>query len=589
MMMRWKRWLALFVVGIAISLGGCDPSNFRTEAAQIPRLVDSELSDPKTFNSVTSREANMALGLMYEGMIGQNGLTGELEPGIAESWEVSPDSLRIIFKLREGLKWSDGQPLTVDDVVFSFNQIYFNKDIPSGESDIIRIGEQGVFPQVVKLDDRRIEFISPEPFAPLLRYGGGFAILPKHALEKAVTEKDAKGQLLFNSMWGTDTPPSQIVSNGPYRLLSYQPSERVILERNPHYWRKDAAGNQQPFIDRFVIEIIESTDNELIQFRSGGLDVTGITPDYFSLIKGEEERGKFTVYNGGSTLSTTFLTFNQNKGIRNGKPLVDPIKSRWFNNQKFRQAVAYAIDRDTMINNIYQGLGAPQNSPIPEKSPFYLSPEQGLPVYNYNPEKAKQLLQEGGFKYTPQGQLQDADGNPVRFALITNSGNKIRESMGVQIQKDLAKIGITVDFQPISFNALVSKLSNSLDWEAHILGFSGGGVEPQSGFNIWSPDGTLHTFNQKALPGQDPIEGRVVADWEQEIGRLYIKGSQELNEDKRKEIYAQTQLIAQEQLPFIHLINQLSLVAVRDRVQGVKFSSLGGWSWNIHELQLSEE
>jgi peptide/nickel transport system substrate-binding protein len=173
----------------------------------------------------------------------------------------------------------------------------------------------------------------------------------------------------------------------------------------------------------------------------------------------------------------------------------------------------------------------------------------------------------------------------VRFTLITNAGNKIRESMGAQIKQDLDKLGMTVDFQPIAFNTLVGKLSDTLDWEAHILGFSGAGVEPDGSRNVWSVDGTLHAFNQGALRGQDPIEGRVIADWEQRISDLYIEGSQQLDDEKRKAIYAETQRLAQEYLPFIHLVNALSLSAVRNTVDGVKFSALGGALWNIYELR----
>jgi len=578
--------LALVLAVLVTTLQGCNLALFRTEAAQIPRLVTSDLSDPKTFNTVMSSEANTALSLMYEGLVSQNGLTGDLEPGIAESWEISEDQQRIVFTLRPDVRWSDGEPLTVDDVVFSFNDVYFNEKIPSGERDILRIGAQGAFPRVTKVGDRQVEFFAPEPFAPLLRYGGGIPILPKHALESYINTTDEDGNPQFISIWGTETPPEQIVSNGVFRLARYQPGERTILERNPYYWRTDTVGNSQPYLEQFVLQIVESLDTALVQFRSGSLDLLSVPANYFALVKQEEERGNFTIYNGGPALSTQFLAFNLNRASRNGKPLVDPIKSRWFNTLEFRQAIAHAIDRPTMINNIYQGLGEPQNSPIYQQSPYYLSLEEGLPVYDYELEKAKALLQQAGFQYTPQGQLQDADGNPVRFTLITNSGNKIREAMGAQIKQDLARIGITVDFQPIAFNTLVAKLSDTLDWEAHILGFVGGsGVEPDGGRNVWAVDGTLHAFNQDATSG-DPLEGRVIDDWEQQIHNLYIQGSQELEEAKRKEIYAETQRLAQEYLPFIHLVNPLALSAVRNDIQGVKFSALGGTLWNVYELKI---
>lgn len=582
----WRRCGAIAIaVVMAIALSGCSTAQLVTPTAQVPRLVLSDLSDPKTFNPILSEESNSAFGFIFESLIAENGETGELEPALAESWEISEDQQSIIFTLREGLKWSDGEPFTIDDIFFTYNQIYFNDAIPSSEKDILRVGASGAFPTVSQAGDRQVEFRSPEPFAPLLRFVGGLPILPKHVLEESVLTTDSEGQPRFLSSWTTETPPEQIVSNGPFRLASYQPGERTILQRNPHYWRT-SNGTPQPYIDRVVLEIVESTDNSLMQFRSGGLDLVSIQPDYFSLVKQEEERGNFTIYEGGPTLSTTFITFNLNKGSRNGKPLIDPIKSRWFNSLEFRRAIAHAIDRSTMINNIYQGLGVPQNSPISIQSPYYFPPEKGLLVYEYDVEQAKQLLSSAGFQYNDAKQLLDADGNRVRFTLITNAGNKIREAMGAQVKQDLAAIGIQVDFQPVSFNTLVSKLSDSLDWEAHILGFSGAGVEPSGGINVWAPEGRLHAFNQSPDPSQDPLEGREVTDWEAKIGQLYIQGSQELDETKRKAIYAETQRLAQEYVPFIHLVNPLSLVAVRDRVQGVKYSALGGALWNVYELRV---
>ncbi|MCU0568871.1 MAG: ABC transporter substrate-binding protein [Oculatellaceae cyanobacterium Prado106] len=578
------------VVLMTLPLAACDISQFRTQASQVPQLVVSTLSDPKTFNSIVSEESssNAVIGLMYSGLLDSNGITGELEPGLAESWEISPDQKRITYLLRDGLKWSDGQPLTVDDIVFYYNDILFNEKIPSSSADIFRVGEKGLFPTVRKVDDRRVEFASPEPFAPLLRFAGG-SFLPRHALEKYVKETDSQGNPLILSVWGTDTNPKEIVGSGPYVLKRYQPGERIIMERNPYYWKKDTQGNQLPHIEQFVYQVLGSTDTSLSQFRAGGLDVESITPEYFALIKREEERGNFTIYNGGPALSSLFLTFNLNQGRRNGKPVVDPIKSRWFNTLEFRQAMAHAIDRPTMINNIYQGLGVPQHSPIYIQSPFYFSPEQGLPTYDYNLETAKELLKSAGFKYNDQNQLVDADGNRVRFTLTTNAGNKIRESTGSQIKSDLAAIGIQVDFQPIAFNTLIAKMDNTLDWDAMIMGLGGAGIEPDGGRNVWSPDGRLHLFNQKPDPSQAPLEGRVVADWENRIGQLYIQGGQQLDDEKRKAIYAEVQKLAQEYVPLIYLVNPLSLSAVRDRVEGVQFSALGGSLWNLDELKVTEQ
>lgn len=594
MLKAWRgRFRSLLLAGLVVlllPLIGCNPNQFRTQAAQVPRLVVTTTTDPKTFNYVTSDDANSGeiLGLMYDNLLSTNGLTGELEPGLAESWEISPDQKRITYRLRDGLKWSDGYPITVNDVVFTYNNIIFNEKIPSSSADIFRIGEQGLFPTVRKVDDRRVEFIAPEPFAPLLRFAGG-SFLPKHALEKYVNATDEAGNSKFLSVWGTDTNPAEIVSSGPYRLKQYRPSERVILERNPYYWRQGASGQAQPYIDQFVFQIVGTDDAALVQFRSGGVDIENITPDYFALVKREEQRGRFTIYNGGPALTSQYMSFNLNQGRRNGKPLVDPVKSRWFNRLEFRQAVAHAIDRPTMINNIYQGLGVPQHSAIYIQSPFYLPPEKGLPTYDYDLARAKELLLKAGFKYDDTGRLMDADGNLVRFSLLTNAGNKIREAMGTQIKQDLAQIGIQVDFQPIAFNTLIGKTSDSLDWEAIILGLSGAGIEPDGGRNVWSPNGRLHFFNQSPAAGQPPIEGRVVADWEAAVGKLYVQGGQELNDEKRKLIYAEAQKLAQANVPMIFLVNPLALSAVRNRIEGVRYSALGGALWNLYELKLADE
>lgn len=586
----WRKWLALILAFVsAIALGGCNPAEFKSAAAQVPQIADSILSDPKTFNYALSQESPNVFSLIYEGLINENGITGKIEPALAESWEFSPDKKQIIFTMREGLKWSDGEPLSADDVVFTYNDIYFNEKIPTDIRDILRIGKNRLLPKVRKLDERRVEFTVPEPFAPFLRYTG-LVILPAHALRESVNSKDSSGKIKFVSMWGTDTDPKKIICNGPYQMESYTTSQRVVFRRNPHYWRKDAQGNPQPYIERIVWQIVENTDTTFIQFRSGGLDTISIAPEYFSLLKQEENRGKFKIYTGGPELSTTFLVFNLNQAKNSqNQPLVDPIKSRWFNTLEFRQAVAHAINRQRLLNNLFQGLGEPQNSPIYKQSPYYLSPEQGLKVYDYNLQKAKQLLQKAGFKYNAKGQLLDADGNRVRFTMLTNSGNKLREAIGSQIKQDLSKIGMQVDFNPINFNTMIEQVYTRRQWDSYIGKIGGGGVEPNGGANTWTTTGGLHTFNLASQPGEPPLIGWKAADWEKKIEQLYIQGASELDENKRRAIYAQSQRVTQENLPFIYLVNPLSMEAVRDRIGGINYSALGGAFWNLYELKVAED
>ncbi|WP_066382144.1 ABC transporter substrate-binding protein [Anabaena sp. CA = ATCC 33047] len=583
---RWRLPIILgFILGIvAIAVNSCVPTQLLAKPVNDSQIILSSPVEPNTFNPQLMEQGVGILNLLYEGLIRENG-QGEIKPALAESWDISADQKRITFTLRKGLKWSDGQPLTADDVVFTYKDIYTNPAIPSYAKDFLQIGKNRSFPTVKKLDTWSVEFTLPEPFAPFLRTTK-LEILPAHILRDSIIKKDSAGRPLFLSTWGTNTPPNQIVSNGAYKLDSYIPGERIIVRKNPYYWRKDIHNQSQPYIERIIISTVNNNDTSLIQFRSGGLDYIDVNSRYFSLLKREEKRGKFTIYNGGSQLGTTAMMFNLNTGVRNGQPLVDPIKSRWFNTVEFRQAVAYSINRPRMINNIFAGVGAMQNSPIAAQSPYYLAPQAGLPVYEYNPQKAKALLIKAGFRYNNQGELFDSDGHRVRFTLTANVANKVMQNIALLIEEDLRQIGIQVDVNLIPVGLIVDKLTNRLNWDCHLLDGFPMTIEPHETINFWSTQGNWHFFNRQPQAGQIPITGQQVADWEQKISDLYIQGAA-ANEAERKQIYAETQKLSQEYLPFIYLVNSLSMVSVKNRIQGVKHSSLQGTFWNVYELKIN--
>jgi peptide/nickel transport system substrate-binding protein len=283
--------------------------------------------------------------------------------------------------------------------------------------------------------------------------------------------------------------------------------------------------------------------------------------------------------------------FNLNKGRdpKTNQPFVDLIKSKWFNDVNFRRAVAHALNREAMITNLERGLAQTQNSPISIPSPYFLPPEKGLKIYDYQPEKSKEILLQAGYKYDAQQQLLDPQGNLVRFTLLAPTGGRVL--LGAQIKSDLEKIGMKIDFNPVDFRIISDKLNNSKQWDATILGFTGGS-EPNSAINLWATDGDSHLFNKGPSPDEKPFVGREVADWEQKIHDLMIQGAQELDETKRKTIYAEYQQLVQEQLPLIHLTIRLYLVAIRDRVENVQPSALAGSTgvtgalWNIEQLKL---
>ena len=584
---QWKALVLLLLIGMcSLLLWGC---SVKPEVLK-NRLVVPLDSDIKTFNPVLVQDAysGIAIGYTLTGLISENVITNELEPELAEKWEFQQEGKQLIFTMRPNLKWSDGQPLTVDDVLFTYKDVIFNEKIPTGSRDVLRIGKSQTLPKIEKLDDRRISFLLSEPFAPALRTLGGSGILPKHIFESTLKADPnvPDRKLKFLETWNLSTPVNQLVGSGAYIIQEYRPSERIIYKPNPYYWKKG-----KPNIEQFVMQIVESPDTALLRFRSGDLDMYRLRGEDYQLLKRFEQRDRYKIYNAGPSTGQAFMMFNLNKGKnpKTNEPFVDPIKSKWFNDVNFRRAVAYALNREALITNLSRGLAQSQNSPISIPSPYYLAPEKGLKTYDYQPEKSKEILLQAGYKYDDQQQLLDAQGNQVRFTLLSPTGGRV--AMGAQIKNDLEKIGMKIDFNPVDFRIISDKLDNSKQWDATILGFTGG-AEPNSTINLWATDGDSHLFNKGPVGEEKPFIGREVADWEKKIHDLMIQGAQELDETKRKAIYAEYQQLVQEQLPLIHLTIPLYLVAVRDRVENAQPSALAGSTgvtgalWNLEQLKL---
>ncbi|WP_017326513.1 ABC transporter substrate-binding protein [Synechococcus sp. PCC 7336] len=571
-----------------LAMGAIAACSANSAAIERPYLLLSDFGDPQTFNYYLSSDApsRTVLGPTLSGLTRLDEDTLDWAPELAEGWEIFDGGLRIVFTLRPGLLWSDGEPLTIEDFRFTFEDIIFNEKIPTSSRDVLRSGESQALPEVRVVGDRQIEFTLPEPFAPFFGVVGT-PVMPKHLLADSIAATDEAGNPEFNQLWSIDTPVDILPSSGPYRLTRYTPNQRVELEPNPHYYKRGEGGETLPKIPRLVRQIVASQDNQLLQFRSGSLDTFAVRGSDFQLLKQEEDSGKFTIYNLGQTLNNSFFCFNQSTGTNpeTGEPIVDPIESAWFTDVNFRRAVSYAVNRQAWIDSVLRGLGQSQISPISPASPFHFSPAEGLPVYEYNPDRAKQLLLAAGYTYDGNDRLRDRSGNLVRFTLNTNVGNSDREAIGALIKHDLDQIGIEVDFVPIEFATLVNKLNATYDWEAVMLSFGGGGIEPNSGANIWRTTGQLHIWNPAGSPGRE-IRDRQIAAWEREIDDIFSAGTRELDFEKRKQLYNRFQAIVQEQLPLIGTVNPLALTAIRDRVIDADPRPILGNLWNLEHLDI---
>ncbi|MBF0522421.1 MAG: ABC transporter substrate-binding protein [Candidatus Omnitrophica bacterium] len=535
-------------------------------------FVLSTTSDPKSFNDIIAKETSTSTvtGLIFEGLTTINAFTLKVEPNLAKSWNISEDGLTWTFYLREDVSWNDGIRFTADDVVFTFNELIYNDDIPSSSRDIFTI--DGKTFQVKKIDDYTVEFKLPVKFAPFLR-SMTQAILPKHKLEKTVRDKT------FNFTWGIDTNPKEIVGTGPFKLTDYKPGERLVFKRNPYYWKNSKEGESLPYLDGVIYLIVQNPDTAILKFLDGEIDYYALNGNDFPVFKPEEKKGNFTVYETGPSFGTNFVVFNQNQGAnpKTQKPFVEPQKLKWFTNVSFRKAVAYAIDRKKIIEILNNGLGYEQFSPISQADGFWYNPD--VKRYDYNLDEARKILMEAGFKVGNDGVLKDPDGQAVEFNLYTNAGAVERLQIAGIIEHDLEQLGMKVNFKILEFNTLVSKLTSTFEWDAIILGLTGGG-DPHFGNNVWMSSGQLHMWY--------PRQEKPATEWEKRIDEIFTQGVQELNEDKRKVFYDEFQAIVADKLPLIYTVLSSNIFAVRNKFGNLKPTNFGGVLHNIEEIYIKK-
>ncbi|HOX39444.1 MAG TPA: ABC transporter substrate-binding protein [Candidatus Brocadiia bacterium] len=534
--------------------------------------LNATISGPKSFNAVVSNETSTgsAIGPIFEGLTTADPDTLMPQPKLAESWHFAEDGSSCTFNLRAGVKWNDGMPFTADDVVFTYEKLYLNPEIPNSTGDILTIEDKR--PKVVKVDELTVRFDLPWKYAPFVRAMSA-DILPLHKLGNLSAAE-------FQHHWGLDTPPSELVGTGPFKLVSYEPEQRLIYERNPHYWKKDAAGNQLPYLDRYITSIVKDLNVAYLKFKNKETDVYGLRPEDFQVLNPLQKQNDFTIYRLGPGTGCSFVFFNQNTNSNSetGKPFVQPHKLKWFRDARFRRAVAHALDRDTMINNVLYGLACPQYGPMTISEGFFFNPD--VKKYDFDKRKSKALLAEMGFKDVDGDKvLEDEQGNKLQFTMLTNVENNVRVSLANIIAKDLKDLGMEINFQPMPFNPIVAKLDASYDWECVLLGLTGG-PEPHFGSNIW----TSRAYHHMWFPSQKMPS----SDWEARIDELFTLGVQELDPEKRKVYYDEWQVISSEQLPLIYTVVQEMIVAVRNRFGNIHPTPHGGVTHNLEEIFVKE-
>lgn len=556
-----------------VTVNGVDYLQSQVEVGKFGgTFVSSTIGEgPKTFNPFNTKDnisAQMS-EIMYDGLVTTNPVTGETIPKLAKSFSVN--GKEYIVNLRHGLKWSDGKPITADDVVFTWQNIIFDGFGNTSTRDSVMI--DGKLPTVEKIDDYTVKFVTPEPFAPFLRMLSS-PIAPKHIFQPAVS----RGREYFDGFLSTNTNPKEFVTSGAFRLKEYVPAQRVVFERNPNYYEINKDGKKLPYLDKLVYLIVGDINNQVLKFEGGELDEISLQGANVARFKEMEKHSNFTVFNIGPDTGTMYLSMNMNnRKDEKGKYYVEPKKQVWFQDKNFRQAVDYALDRKNMVFNIANGLGYPLFTPETLNSIFL---NKNLKPYDKNIEKSKELLKKSGFTWDKAGHLIDRFGNHVEFDLYTNAGNTEREAIGVMVKQDLEDLGMKVNFKPIEFNSLVNKLMASLDWDMVIMGFTGSPLEPNGGKNVWLSDGTLHIFNQRLE--RDANSPRYA--FEKRIDYLYTQGALATKFEDRKKYYDEYQAIVYDEKPLIYIYSPIRIVALRNKFKNIYPTSLGGVTHNIEEI-----
>lgn len=532
------------------------------------KLIASLRSEPKTLNPVSAVDtpSRKVLALMNADLIHINRYTQGTEPALAKSWKVSSDGRRYTLQLRRGIRFSDGQPFDADDVVFTF-QVFLDEKTHSPQRDLLVVGGKPL--AVRKIDSHTIQFDTAQPDAAAERLFDSIALLPRHKLERAYRD----GTL--DQAWNLTVHPEQIAGLGPFRLKEYVPGQRIVLGRNPHYWKVDRCGNRLPYLDEVVFLVVPSEEAEVIRFRAGDTDlISGLSPENFSALAREQAARGYELHDLGPALQYEFLFFNLNE-LKSSSLNQIARKQKWFELINFRQAVSAAIDRESIIHLVYQGRASPLWAHVTPGNKSWVN--SALPRPPRSLPRARELLTGAGFSWKSDGTLIDGQGQSVDFAIATAVGNTLRAKMATIVQDDLAQLGMQVHIVPLEFGSLMNRVFQTFDYEACLLGLVSGDADPNPEMNVWLSNGATHLW--------DLSKGHPDTAWQAEIDRLMVEQLTTLSYKDRKRAYDRVQQLVADNLPLICLVSPNVLVGAKKKLGNFRPANLNDYTlWNVEQL-----
>jgi peptide/nickel transport system substrate-binding protein len=547
----------------------------RTIGTRGGKLVYRVSSPPKTFNYLLANDESslvMAFFLLNSRLVEFDHSTQTYVPGLAETWTTGSDGRSVDIRLRDGLKFSDGQPLTSSDVAFTLEAAYDERSKAEVFRDALLINGKPISVKVI--DDRNLQFIFPETIAARDNYLYNIAVLSRNALE--ADQKAGR----FSETWKITAPPASVVSSGPFVVESAAAAERIVLKRNPHYWKRDAQGTQLPYLDELTLAVVPDQNQTRVGLDQATIDVVDrIRPtDYASLLKAG---GAVRAFDLGPGLGVDYIWFNLNPAKADGTQM-NPVKLAWFSDARFRRAISMAIDRDSIARSTLQGLATPLYGVVSPANRVWAN--RDLPKVPYDLVQAATLLEEAGF--TRRGaatapELFDAQGNRVEFSLLVPAENEPRKLMAAVVQEDLAKLGIRMQVVPIEFAAITNAWTKSYEYEAILLGLSVTDLEPSTYSNLMLSSGEAHQWR--------PNQKSPATEWETKVDALFAEQSRESDPEKRKAKFYEIQRIVADASPVIPIVSRHVVSAANASVGNFSPSPMFPYSmWNAEELFIKQ-
>lgn len=530
---------------------------------------------PKTFNhlaATTPFTTDFTSMIMGSGLTGTNPVNGRVVPGLAKSWEISNDGLIYTFHLRKGLKFSDGKPLTGEDVIFTYKDLIFSQDVETEFRSVLEIN--GKLPRIKQVDKLTIQFTLPTRYGPFLRLVST-GIYPKHRLQDFNPKN-------FEDIWNLDEAakkPQHIVGAGPFKLEEYLPQKRITMKRNPYYYKVDPKGTQLPYIDGYTVTKVDNNDVEFLKFTDGSS--TFLKPQIkdmpFLLKNAEENSWKIIVGKGdrGDPIHSDFLTFNWNTEDNQLKNL--------FRKDEFRRAVSLAIDRKKIINESFNSFGRTQLSPVPSVSAYYNPSVEEFFSANYDLEKARTLLNRLGISDLDDDGLREfADGSPVKFQILTNEENEARIKMGKEIVGGLDKVGLSAKLELVPFETLIRKLQSG-QFQAGIISVLINHLDPTALADLYTTYGSLNLWTS----GDNSTAE--IPDWQRKVNEAFRQGRKCTDFSRRKKYYDRFQVLFAKHLPVVYLAGETFMFVTKDSVHNTELFNKTGTFQQFAEYIWLEE